>query len=127
LVALLLAGGCVQGCGAVPGRESVSVGEPADVAADVGERAGGTGGSDAVQVHQRGAAGDHQLGEVLRHGPDLLVDALEFDDQLDHEPAVVLPTMSLGLMVAINLAPVARPRWPPKSNPRQVVKTWTTG
>jgi hypothetical protein len=34
-VALLLAGGGVQGCGAVPGREVVPAGEPVDVA-DVG-------------------------------------------------------------------------------------------
>jgi hypothetical protein len=39
-----------------------------------------------MQVHQRGAAGDHELLEVLLGGLDLLVDALELNDQLDREP-----------------------------------------
>ncbi len=60
-VAVLLARGGVQGCGSSPGRESVPVGEPGDVA-DVGQRARGDDRSDAGQVHQSGAAGlDHDL------------------------------------------------------------------
>ena len=50
-VAVLLAGGGVEGCGAGPGREPVAVGEPGDVA-DVGQDPGGDDGSDAVEVHQ---------------------------------------------------------------------------
>ena len=50
-VAFLFAGGHVQRCGAVPGRELVPVGETVDVA-DISEEPGSTGGADAVQVEQ---------------------------------------------------------------------------
>ena len=63
-VAFLVAGGGVQGCGAVPGRELVPVGEAVDVT-DVGEQPGGAGGADAVQLQQRGPACGHQGGELL--------------------------------------------------------------
>jgi hypothetical protein len=88
-VALLLPRGGVQGGGAVPGGESVAVAEPADVA-DVGEQPGRAGGADAGQVHQGGAAGGHELGEVLLRGFDLLVDSGEFADELDRQPAAGL-------------------------------------
>ena len=45
----LVAGGRVDRCGAVPGREVVAVGEAGDVA-DLDEQPGRTGGSDAGQV-----------------------------------------------------------------------------
>ena len=53
----LLTGGGVDGCGAGPGREPVAVGEPGDVA-DVGQDPCGAGRADAVDLHQRGAAGE---------------------------------------------------------------------
>lgn len=40
-----------------------------------------------MQVHQRGAAGVHEFFEVLLRRFDLLVDALEFTDELDGEAA----------------------------------------
>ena len=59
-VADLVAGGGVDRCGAVPGREVVAVGEPGDVA-DLDQQPGGAGGADAVQVDQRGAGRGEQL------------------------------------------------------------------
>ena len=50
-VAVLLAGGCVQGCGAGPGREAVAVGESRDVTG-VGQDPCGHDGSHTVEVHQ---------------------------------------------------------------------------
>ena len=56
----VVAGGGVDGCGAVPGGEVVAVGEPGDVA-DLDQQPGRTGGSDAVQVDQAGAGRGDQF------------------------------------------------------------------
>ena len=45
----LVAGGGVDGCGAVPGREVVAVGKAGDVA-DLDQEAGGAGGTGAVSI-----------------------------------------------------------------------------
>ena len=50
--------------------------------APTGREAGGAGGADSVQLQQRGSTGGHQLGEFFLQDLDLLVDALELDDQL---------------------------------------------
>jgi hypothetical protein len=60
----LLPGGRVQGCGAGPRGEPVAVGEPGDVA-DVGQDPGGHDRADTGQVHQRRAAGEDHLLELL--------------------------------------------------------------
>src|SRR5665647_699916 len=83
---VLLSGGGVQRGGAVPGREPVPVDEAVDVA-DVGQEPGRTGGADAVQVLKGRFAGDHEFLQFLLDGLDLLVEALELVDQLDHETA----------------------------------------
>ncbi|MFC0112360.1 hypothetical protein [Kibdelosporangium aridum] len=88
-MALLLAGGRVEGCGAVPGGEPVAAGESVDVS-DVGEQPGCAGRADAVQLQEGGSAGGDELGEVFVDRLDLLVDALQFADQFDREPAAGL-------------------------------------
>jgi hypothetical protein len=76
-VALLVAGGGVQGCGAVPGGEVPAAGEAADVT-DVADQPGGTGRADAVQLLQAATAGRDQLGQLL---------ADEFGDQFRGQAA----------------------------------------
>ena len=84
-MALLLAGGGVQRCGAVPGREVVPAGEPVDVA-DVGQQPGRAGGADAVQFEQRGVLGSDEGLDLFLAGLDLAVDAFQLGDQLGGEP-----------------------------------------
>jgi hypothetical protein len=60
-VADLLAGGGVDRCGAVPGREVGVVREPGDVA-DLDQQPGGAAGADAGQVEQAGAGRGEQFG-----------------------------------------------------------------
>src|SRR6185503_5435428 len=84
-VALLVAGGGVQGCGAVPGGEVAAAGEAADVA-DVADQAGRAGRADAVQFLQTAAGGLDETGQLLARRLDLLVDADEFGDQFRSEP-----------------------------------------
>ena len=67
------------GCGAVPGREVVAVGEPGDVA-DLDQQPGGAGGADAVQVQQRGAGRGDEVLELLVGGLLAGVDPLEVAD-----------------------------------------------
>jgi hypothetical protein len=55
--------------------------------ADVDEQPSGTRRPDPGQVHQGGSAGQDQLARVGLDGLGLLVDGLEFDDQVDREPA----------------------------------------
>jgi hypothetical protein len=76
----------IQRRGAVPRGEPVPVGEPVDVA-DIGQQSRRTGGADAVQVEQGRTAGNDQLAKILVRGLGLLVDGLEFGDQLDRQPA----------------------------------------
>jgi hypothetical protein len=87
---LLFAGGCVQRCGAVPGRESVPGAEPVDVA-DVGQQPRGAGGADAVQVEQCGAAGDHPLAKIFLRDLHLPADRLKLADQLHDQTTAGLP------------------------------------
>jgi len=54
---------------------------------DVGEQPSRCRRTDAGELQQRGAAVGDQPGELLLDGLDLLVDALELDDQLDRKPA----------------------------------------
>jgi hypothetical protein len=57
---------------------------------DIGQQSGSAGGADAVEAQQGGAAGNDELGEMFVSGLDLLVDGLEFGDQLDSQPAAGL-------------------------------------
>lgn len=82
----LVAGGGVDGCGAVPRREVVAVGEPGDVA-DLDRQAGGPGGSDAVQVQQGGAGRGDQLAELLVRCLLPGMDPLEIAGQLGGQAA----------------------------------------
>jgi hypothetical protein len=59
-MALLLPGGGVQRCGAVPGREPVLVPESVDITG-IGEEPGRTDRSDSVQVSRGGTALGDQL------------------------------------------------------------------
>jgi hypothetical protein len=59
-VPLLLSGGGVQWCGAVPGREVPAGGEAGDVS-DVAEQPGGAGRPDAVAVEQLAAGGGDEF------------------------------------------------------------------
>jgi hypothetical protein len=56
----VVAGGGVDGCGAVPGREVTAVGAPGDVT-DLDQQPCCTGGSDPVQVEQAGTGGRDEL------------------------------------------------------------------
>jgi hypothetical protein len=67
-VALLLAGGGVDGRGAVPGGEMAAVSETGDVA----EQPGSAGRSDAMEVLQAAAGGSDPLGQLRVGGLDLL-------------------------------------------------------
>jgi hypothetical protein len=90
-VAVLLTGGGIQGCGAGPGGEAVAVGEPGDVA-DVGQDAGSHDRADAVDVHQTGAAGEHdrlQLGGRLL---DLGLDRDQLGQLLGGDATASLPS-----------------------------------
>jgi hypothetical protein len=88
-VAVLLAGGGVQGCCVGPGREPVAVGEPLDVA-DVGEDPGGHDRSNAVDVHEAGATSEHD-GFQLRGGLlDLGLDRDELGEFLGCDAAAGL-------------------------------------
>ena len=77
----VVAGGGVDGCGAVPGGEVVVVREPGDVA-DLDQQPGGAGRADAVQVHQCGAGGGDEFLEFFVGLLGALVDPLEVTDQL---------------------------------------------
>jgi hypothetical protein len=61
-VALLVAGGGVQGCGAVPGGEVAAAGEAVDVA-DVADWSGGAGRADPIELLQAAAGGLDQFGQ----------------------------------------------------------------
>ena len=78
---LLLAGGGIDGRGAVPGGEVAAVSETGDVT-DVAEEAGGAGQADAIEVLQAAAGGSDQLGQLDVGGLDLLIDGGELADQL---------------------------------------------
>ena len=52
------------------------------MSADLDQQPGRAGGSDAVQVRQRGAGGGEQSGELGVGGLPALVDTLEVADQL---------------------------------------------
>jgi hypothetical protein len=82
-VALLVAGGGVQGRGAVPGGEVAGCGEAGDVA----DEAGRAGGSDPVEPAQCAAGRVGQFGELRVGGFDLFVDGDEFGDQLGSQLA----------------------------------------
>ncbi len=66
-----------------------AVGEPGDVA-DLDQQPGGAGGADAVQVHQRGPGGCHQLAQLLVRSLLAPVDPLQVGDQLRGDPATGL-------------------------------------
>jgi hypothetical protein len=89
-VAFLVAGGGVQGCGAVPGGEPGSGGE-AGYVGDVTENAGGAGGADAVQVEQAGSGRGDRLPHCLVAVVHLLVQhddlAEQFGGELEADPA----------------------------------------
>jgi hypothetical protein len=91
----LVAGGRVDVCGAVPGREVRSVGEAGDVA-DVDEQPSGAGGADAVQGHQRGAGRGGEFGELFVGGLLALVDPLKVGDQFRGHPAACLACCVAG-------------------------------
>ena len=82
----VVAGGGVDGCGAVPGREVLAVGAPGDVT-DPDQQPSGAGGADAVQVHQAGAGGGEEFFELFVRGLLAGVDPLEVRDQLGRDPA----------------------------------------
>jgi len=82
----VVAGGGVDGCGAVPGREVVAGGEAGDVS-DLDQQSRSAGGSDAVQVQQAGAGRCDELPELFVRGLPPRVDPLEVRDQLGRDPA----------------------------------------
>jgi hypothetical protein len=69
----------------VPGGEVRAVGEPGDVA-DLDEQPGCAGRADAVKVHERGAGGGDEFGELLVGGLLALVDPLEVSDHFRGHP-----------------------------------------
>jgi hypothetical protein len=71
-VPVLVAGGRVDGCGAVPGGEVGAAGEPADVCG-VADEAGGAGRADAVQFLEAAAGRRDEFGQLLVRDLDLLV------------------------------------------------------
>ncbi|WP_271190134.1 hypothetical protein [Dactylosporangium matsuzakiense] len=79
-MATMVAGRRVDRCSAVPGREVVSAGEPADIA-NVAEEPGGLGRADAVELLQRAAGGGDQLGQLSVGSLDLLVDDRDLGDE----------------------------------------------
>ena len=85
----LIAGGGVDGCGAVPGREVLAVGAPGDVT-DPDQQPSGAGGADAVQVHQAGAGGGEEFFELFVRGLLAGVDPLEVRDEFGSDPATGL-------------------------------------
>jgi hypothetical protein len=94
-VAVLFAGGGVDGGGAVPGGEVVAAGEPGDVT-DVADEPGRDGRADAVQPLQCAAGGGDELSERLVGLLDLLVECV--------------PTRSTGCMPCYwTWYPVGRP------------------
>jgi hypothetical protein len=78
-VALLVAAGCVQRRGPVPGGEAAWAGEAADVG-DVAQQPCGTRGSDPVELQLAAAGGLDQLGQGMVGVLDLLV----HDGELGH-------------------------------------------
>ncbi len=60
--------------------------EPGDVT-DLDEQPGSTGGSDAVQLRQRGAGRREQRFEFLVGGFRAFIDPLEISDQFGSNPA----------------------------------------
>src|SRR5439155_9585559 len=77
----LVAGGRIDGGGAVPGCEVVTAGEAADVA-DVAQQPGSAGRADAVELLQCAAGRLDQFGQLGVRGLDLLVDGRDRGDQL---------------------------------------------
>ena len=116
----LVAGGGVEGCGAVPGREVGLVREPGDVA-DLDQQPGGAGGADAVQVEQTGAGGFDQLGELLVGGLLPGIDPLQVSDQLGGDPAAGLADDVAGPDLGqqcLGLAPRTGPASPRRGSAR---------
>ena len=70
-MALLVAGGGIDGRGAIPRGEVAAVSETGDVTG-VAEEAGSAGRSDAVEVLQAAASGSGQPGQLSVRGLDLL-------------------------------------------------------
>jgi hypothetical protein len=84
--------------GAVPFQDaSLSRSAKAVDVADVGQQPCGTRGPDTGQRHQRRVTRLDERGELLLNGLNLLVDALQLDDQLGREPASGLPDEVAGL------------------------------
>lgn len=83
--------------GAGPEGEPVAVGELGHVAdADVGQHAGGHDRPDTRQFHQdRAAVGDHHL-QLLRQGPDALLDRDQVAELLGREATAGLPDQVSG-------------------------------
>jgi hypothetical protein len=80
-VAFLVAGGCLDRCGAVPRCEVRGGAEPGDVA-DVADEPGGPGRADPVELAQRAAGRGDELAQLLVGGPDFGVDDGQFIDEL---------------------------------------------
>ena len=91
----VVTGGRVDRGGAGPRREVRAAGEPGDVP-DLDQQPGRTGGSDAVQLRERGAGLGEQLFEFFVGGLRALIDPLEIGDQFRGNTRRVLPAVSRG-------------------------------
>lgn len=92
-MSLLLTGGRIQQCGAVPGREPVPVPEAVDVS-DIGEQPGRAGRSDSVQICQGGTAVGDELAQFFACGFDSAVDGFQLADQFHDQAA---PDLACGV------------------------------
>jgi hypothetical protein len=77
----LLAGGGVDGCGAVVGGEVVPAREAVDVL-DLGQDPAGDDRADAVEIGQVRSAGRDELTDLTAHRLDLRVEGLDVRDVL---------------------------------------------
>jgi hypothetical protein len=98
-VAVLVAGGRVQRRGAVPRREVVTAGKPADVT-DVAEQTGRSGRADPVEPLQPAAGSQDEFAQRRVRLLDLSVDHGKFGDQIRRQLAAGAPTRSRGRTVA---------------------------